>query len=293
MSIVINLSRAEFGNAVSSGLLIPYILRRAGATVSVIAPFDFPREWTDMWFDQYRTEYSLGEEQGGEGIGIKMRVDRLLIRNRRYLEVDPIHVASIPVPDIARPMLDPYVVLIPTVYGHLNQTVHWRTFHALKLEYWLEIAAVIRKHGLKVVCFGADNSCTQDQLKSIGDRAFFCTHRSIHPKNEFFPNELAWLKHAVTSVALGGAFHILMSFDVPGIGWDGQVNSDKGPLASILAIRRSDLHYLPHGPTFAASIGAGNYSTDLDHFSHAHFQWLQLLLWKLEAVLKSWSQSNV
>ena len=259
---IFNHSRGEFSNSLSCGMLLPYMWKKAGHQVKVITRMVLPREWTRGWFD----ELVYAKKNGQKGEYHTKRDIEQVVLHKGKIESNPDHVASLPLPPMERPCSEDYVVLIPTIYGHGGDVFHARTVTAARFQHWKDIANYIRSYGLKVVCFSACDSSTRKQLEQIGDITFFADREDLEPKNKFLAKQLPWMQHAITSVAVGGACHLQLTFEgIPGIIYDGQLYTNYKRFCWILKNKRGDLRYLSRVNDAAKKHGCLNYMKGPDH----------------------------
>jgi len=266
--VIIDGSGLEYGNSITCGLLIPYILKKSGNFhVTLYSKIDFGEELRNVMADEFilqlknRNPEHYEEKNNIEILFNQACADRLVL---------PEHIESIPFVGKQNPMQEPYVVFIPVVYGHLGEYVHWRTVHALDFDVWEKLKRFVNDKGYKVVGFGTSHSSTKEHLEELSDKAFWFDmggkdlqdFYNVRHINQMTPFQLEWMYFARTSVSLGGAFHVPMSFTVPGMGWDGQVDSNYDAWDKFLSFKRKDLFYLPHldslGRTFKMVNGKEN-----------------------------------
>ncbi len=247
--ITIDLSGAEFGNMISTGIFLPHLLWKSGMDIHVITAVDFPDEWMHSWFGNNYTIRNLKSPDPTIHVTSKRGIEDVFFKNKPAEQF----YSPMKLPDIPRMIEDKYVVLIPTVYGHNgNDKTGWRIFHALELKVWEELSRIAHDNGYKVIGFGANCSCSEEDLSRISDESFYIRNgKDTKPLNKRLPIQLQWMKNAQTCVAVGGAIHLSMCFDVPGIGYDGQIYSNYGSFSNLIAKNReSKLSYIQHGPTF-------------------------------------------
>jgi hypothetical protein len=210
----------------------------------------FPKEWLDLWFDSY--EIVDAQKNTGVEIDSKRAMEKLLhdnYPNDKFFR-------PMPIIGTKRPIPQKYVVLIPVVFGHKgNEKGGGRTYGAGEFRFWQEMSSIARDAEYLVIGFGTDCSCSEEHLAEICDKYFYTKIKDIRKRNFFLPDQLIWMKHAQINVALGGAMLINLCWDVPGLGFDGQIYSNFGSFSNLLATQRNTaITYMPPDREFSNSI---------------------------------------
>lgn len=236
----------EFGNSISCGLLIPYLLKKSGNfNVTVYSKIDFCKEIYNKFCDNFIliTEPFVSKDV----IETKQNIEAFFNETLKQGLVKIEDIESIPYVGKNRPIKEKYVVFIPIVYRHETPQPHWRDIVAFDFDLCVKIKKFINERGYKVVGFSTNENSTKKELEELSDISFWYDMGGdeIRPVNKVVPMELEWMYFAKTSISLGGAFHIPMTFTVPGIGWDGQVENNYAHFSNILSYKRTDLHYIP------------------------------------------------
>lgn len=260
----------EFGNSISNGLLMPYILKKSGNfNIKLYSKIDFETDLRKLICH----DFILNEtHRQSEAITAKADIEKIFNTACKSGLIQIKDIESIPYTGTKNPVDKPYVVVIPVVYGYQNEFIHWRSVHALNFSIWEELKRFINKKGYLVVGFGTSHSSTKEDLQKISDICFWYDMYGENTKdvfnvrhiNKMTPFQLEWMYFAKTSISLGGAFHIPMTFTVPGIGWDGQVVNNYRHFSGILSNKRSNLFYLPAIEYFPTYFGLEN-GKDKDH----------------------------
>lgn len=281
--ITIDASGWEFGNAISCGLLFPYNLKLHGFKTHVCSRMLFPKEWTDLWYDEFGTKASSHN-------GIVITIERINgVSSKKILE-DFVFIKEsirtfypIPIQKSERKIKDKYIVLIPTTEEKALKNYH-KLGLCLTFEGWVKIADFIRSKGMKVVCFSCGEACPKDQADKIGDISFYAEKSDLKP-NSFLRNQLEWMKNAETSVSLGGAFHVAYSFDVPGIGYDGQMIKNYYNITKSYESCRKDIFILKSQEALAAELGVLDYKNNREKSDEFYLAYADLIIEKIKEVL--------
>lgn len=244
-SVFFDSSGFEFGNAISCGMLLPYNCKRYGFKVSSKSRMSLPSEWTDLWFDSFGKD-SL--PNGGYVLGDKKQMEKFVFVDNKMTDFEPIKL-----PALKRPIDSKYVVLIPTTTEMARGNPH-KLELCMSTEAWVNIANFIRSKGMKVISFSSNESCQKEISDRIGDISFHAEKKDLKP-NTFLKNQLIWMQHAETSVSFGGALHIAYSFDVPGIGFDGQMIRNYISITKSYSLKRTNFSITLSENNFARSNG--------------------------------------
>jgi len=250
--VTIDTFRWEFGNAISCGFLFPYNLRLHGWKVHVRSRINLPKEWTNVWFDEFGPTVS---DHGGVKYGDKRLMEAFLFGECKIVDFKPL---EIPMP--IRPIQEKYVVIIPTIMEYAHNNPH-KLELCLTFEGWMNIADFLRRRNIKVISFGTHEACSKEQIEKIGDISFFGEKKDLIP-NRFLKNQLEWMSHAETSIALGGSFHIAFTFNVPGMGYDGQMERNYYNITKSYYGVRNNIHLLPRSTVVAGKLGLGAFKTN-------------------------------
>jgi len=245
---------------ISSGIYLPYLLYKSGMDVGAHTSVQFPQEWVHSVYPKL----TMGN--------VSRPPVRPSITSKRQAE--EVFFSHLPDNEIFRPMpieggkvvsgAKPYVVLIPTVFGHRgNEKVGWRRYHAVEFRFWKQMADEARKRGYRVIGYGGSCSCSENHLKDICDEYTYISHAMVVHKNNILYQQLQKMRNAKMCVGIGGTIHLSMCFDVPGLGYDGQIYSNYAKFSNLIADQReTKLIYMPHGPTFEQTV-IKNYDMDV------------------------------
>ena len=142
--ISVDLSPAEFGNAISGGLYLPHVLDRHGMDVHVYTAVEFPEEWRRLWF-KHSTVRDMKGRRNDVDFGGKRELEEFVRKQQLPVEM----FRPMPMPALPRLLDAPYVVLIPTVFGHRhNENFGPRQVLSLEWRFWKELAEVAHGHPL-------------------------------------------------------------------------------------------------------------------------------------------------
>jgi hypothetical protein len=250
-----NAYRYEFGNAISCGLLMPYNCRRAGIDAHTWTRMCFPPAWTSSWFGLDGWHQKMDKPQAERQLGDKRDMERYVFGERALTDFEPL-----PIPAVKRNMKERYVVLIPTLDSHAKGN-HHKLELCLDKAGWTIVADGIRSMGMRVVTFTSDEACDEVFAQSIADVSFHANKNKLEP-NTFLCNQLEWMKNAATSVAMGGAFHVAFTFDVPGIGYDGQMVKNYTAISRSYTDKQRPLKILPSANGVARRMGMDAFKVD-------------------------------
>lgn len=248
--MLFELSRAEFGNMISTGIYLPYLLYKSGLDVSAYTSVVFPEKWiADNYPKLLIGNVARGPRQKGDIID-KRSAEEFFFSHY------PDSGLFRPMPVNGIPRSNPYVVLIPTVFGHAgNEKTGWRRYHSIEFRFWKQMSEEAKKRGYSVVGFGGSCSCSEQHLREICDEYVYISRDLVTPKNNILYRQLQTMRNAKMCVGIGGTIHLSMCFDVPGLGYDGQIYSNYRRFSKLLAEQReTTLIYMPHGPTFENNV---------------------------------------
>lgn len=273
--ITIATNRWEFGNSISCGLLYPYNLRINGWKTHVSSRMRLPKEWTDSWYDEF------GETSSPhEGL---VFTDKRLLESFLYGDIKLSEFKPICLPKIKRNISDRYVVFIPTIPEKAVGNYH-KLGLCLSFEAWMNLADYIKNKGMKVISFTCHESCLKEMSEEIGDISFYAEKKDLKP-NFIFKEQLEWMANAETSVSFGGALHIAYSFNIPGIGYDGQMVSNYKTITKSFDSFRKDFHLLQSQEKFANSIQMKDFKVNKDIANKFYMEYSNMIIEKLENVL--------
>lgn len=276
-SVTFNAFGFEFGNAISCGLLMPYNCRRNGWKVHTCSRMVFPKEWTDSWFDDFSNTPKLDCDVT---LGDKKQMEDFVFSKCGITDFKPL-----PVPKQTRKIEDKYIVFIPTIMEMAKGNPH-KLELCMTFDAWMKVTEFVRSRGMKVVSFSCHESCSKEMSRDMSDIYFHAEKKDLRP-NTFLQNQLEWMSNAETSVSFGGAYHVPFSFDVPGIGYDGQM------IKNYINIDRS---YLSGGRpyncsrVFAANFVAGqigmiNYKVDQEMAKKFYILYADTVIKKIKETL--------
>ena len=283
--ITIDASKWEFGNSVSCGLLFPYNLKLHGFKTHVCSRILFPKEWTDIWYDEFGTKSTT---HNGTTISLERvngRSSKSVLENLVFGSEAMRTFLPIPLPKIERKINDKYIVLIPTTEEKALKNLH-KLELCLTFEGWMRVADFIRSQGMKVVSFSCGESCTKEQADKIGDISFYANGKDLKP-NSFLKNQLEWMSNAETSVSLGGAFHVAYSFNVPGIGYDGQMVKNYSHITRSYSSCRNDIFILKSQHNLSLELGVFDYKNNPKKSNPFYLTYSNLIIEKIKEVLVS------
>jgi hypothetical protein len=203
--------------------------------VHVYTAVEFPEEWRRLWF-KHSTVRDMKGRRNDVDFGGKRELEEFV--RKQQIPLDSFR--PMPMPELPRLLDAPYVVLIPTVFGHRhNENFGPRQVLSLEWRFWKELAEVAHSFGREVIGFGGECSCTREQLEELADVSFFLENKEVRPRNRQLPEQLQWMMHAEMCVAFGGPIHLSMCFDVPGLGYDGQIYNNYRRFSGALATQRT------------------------------------------------------
>lgn len=273
--------RFEFGNAISCGFLFPYNLKLNCSDrfhVGVNSRMILPKEWTDLWFDEY--SHSI-PNRGQTRIGDKRPIEDLVFSNVKAENFYPI-----PIPKINRPISEKYIVLIPTIRELIRENPHKMDL-VLPIDEWKVISEYIRSKKIKVVSFSSYEACTKKLLEEISDICFFTERSKLLPFNSFIENQLRYMFCAETNISFGGSVHIAYSFDIPGIIYDGQIYSNYKNISDILSSKKKNCYYLPLTRDYIKSNGCENFKENLEIFKKFNRNRVEIILSYIEKTINA------
>jgi len=249
-----NAYRYEFGNALSCGLLMPYNCRRAGLAAETWTRMSFPPSWGTSWFGDGWHNCRMDKREGRR-LGEKRDMEKFVFGECGLTDFEPL-----PVPPSKRQIHEPYVVLIPTLDTHAKKN-HHKLELCLNRNGWKIVANHIRSMGMRVVAFTCDEACDKFFAHDLADISFHAEKKVLEP-NTFLRNQIEWMSNAVTSVALGGAFHVAFTFAVPGIGFDGQMLKNYKAITASYKAKGKPIHVLPSANSKSMEFGMPSYKID-------------------------------
>jgi len=259
--IMMNNSQAEFGNRLAYGMLLPYIYRLQGHKVGIVCAHDFPDHWKKLWFDVMDIRWSgIKDGELGRHQIVETVFDRYMIHGS-ILNIKPL---PIPEPESCRPIDEKYVVIIPSVFEPNLPREEWTgmcSAQYLNYDNWRRIAHHLRDSGLRIVGYASEQQCTEEFLDEICDEYRFYSVRECKHTHDDLAKQLVYMKFAEISVAVGGAFLIGLTFDVPMLGWDvgGSNSRHLSSITEIMMRTRRRFHRLPVGDVITGMFGTGNH----------------------------------